>query len=113
LVEFGAKANTVQFEGTNFIEHLSFDAFHEGIRLKKSVRYARGLVGKITHVCGDGIYATNANRTWCASQHIIHGFKRKGRAGKYEDQRKVMTSEPSRERATRMEGIKDRYKKIM
>lgn len=62
-----------------------YDAFHEGIRLKKSVRYARGLVGKITHVCGDGIYATNANRTWCASQHIIHGFKRKGRAGKYED----------------------------
>lgn len=103
-VEFGAKVNTVQFDGINFIEHLSFNAFHEGIRLKESVRYARDLVGKITHICGDDNYATNANRTWCATQHIVQGFKRKGRAGKYEDQRKVMTSELRRERATRMEG---------
>lgn len=103
-VEFGAKVNMIQFDGINFIEHLSFNAFHEGIRLKKSVWYARDLVGKISHVSGDDIYATNANRSWCASQNIYHAFKRKGRAGKYEDQRKAMASVLRKERATRMEG---------
>lgn len=103
-VEFGAKVNMIQFGGINFIEHLSFNAFHEGIRLKESVRYGRDLVGKITHVSGDDIYATNANRSWCSSHKIVHGFKRKGRAGKYEDQRKAIASVLRKERATRMEG---------
>lgn len=103
-VEFGAKVNMIQFDGINFIEHLSFNAFHEGIRLQKSVRYGRDLMGKITHLSGDDIYATNANRNWCASQNIVHGFKRKGRAGKYEDQRRILASELRKERATRMEG---------
>jgi hypothetical protein len=62
-VEFGAKVNMIQFDGINFIEHLSFNAFHEGIRLKESVRYGRELVGRISHLSGDDIYATNANRT--------------------------------------------------
>jgi hypothetical protein len=103
-VEFGAKVNMIQFDGINFIEHMSFSAFHEGIRLKQSVRYGRDLVGKITHVAGDDIYATNANRKWCSKQHIYHGFKRKGRAGKYEEQRVKMASVLRKERATRMEG---------
>jgi len=33
-VEFGAKVNTIQIDGFNFIEHLSFNAFNEGTRLK-------------------------------------------------------------------------------
>jgi hypothetical protein len=103
-VEFGAKVNMVQFEGINFIEHISFNAFHEGIRLPQSIRYARDLVGKISHVSGDDIYATNANRTYCAKENITHGFKRKGRAGKYEEQRKILQFMLRKERATRMEG---------
>ena len=35
-VEFGAKVNMIQADGINFIEHLSFDPFHEGIRLIRS-----------------------------------------------------------------------------
>jgi hypothetical protein len=103
-VEFGAKVNMIQFGGINFIEHLSFNAFHEGIRLQESVRYGRDLVGKISHVSGDDIYATNANRSWCSAHEIVHGFKRKGRAGKYEDQRKAIATVLRKERATRMEG---------
>lgn len=103
-VEFGAKVNMIQFGGINFIEHISFSAFHEGIRLKQSVRYGRQLVGKITHLSGDDIYATNANRTYCKNQKITHGFKRKGRAGKHEGQRKLLHSVLRKERATRMEG---------
>jgi hypothetical protein len=51
-----------------------------------------------------GIYATNANRTYCKNQKITHGFKRKGRAGKHEGQRKLLHSVLRKERATRMEG---------
>jgi hypothetical protein len=103
-VEFGAKVNMIQFDGINFIEHISFNAFHEGVRLPQSIRYGRDLVGKITHVSADDIYATNANRNYCRKENITHGFKRKGRAGKYEDQRVVLFKELRKERATRMEG---------
>ena len=103
-VEFGMKVNMVQFDGINFIEHLSFDPFHEGIRLTKSIRYGRELFGRITHVSADDIYATNPNRSYCTSQNITTNFKRKGRAGKYEEHRAIIASELRKERATRMEG---------
>ena len=35
-VEFGAKVNNIQIDGISFIEHLSFKAFNEGIRLKEA-----------------------------------------------------------------------------
>ena len=103
-VEFGAKVNMIQFDGINFIEHLSFNAFHEGIRLKESVRYGRELVGRISHLSGDDIYATNANRTWCKEQGIVHGFKPKGRSGKHAGQQKVLNAQLRKQRATVMEG---------
>ncbi len=59
-VEFGAKVNMIQFDGINFIEHLSFDAFNEGTRLINSIWSSRKLFGKITHISADDIYATNA-----------------------------------------------------
>lgn len=31
-VEFGAKANLIQVDGINFIEHVSFKSFNEGTR---------------------------------------------------------------------------------
>ena len=103
-VEFGAKVNTIQIDGLNFIEHLSFNAFNEGTRLKKSVWLARQLFGRITHLAADAIYATNANRSYCTAKHITTNFKRKGRAGKYEDQRQLISRELNIERSTRMEG---------
>jgi hypothetical protein len=103
-VEFGAKVNMLQFDGINFIEHLSFDAFNEGPRLIESVRYSRSLFGKITHISADDIYASNANRKWCTSQEITTNFKRKGRPGKHEEHRQIMAAELRKERATRMEG---------
>jgi hypothetical protein len=103
-VEFGAKVNMIQFDGINFIEHLSFKPFNEGTRLISSIWYGRTLFGKITHLSADDIYATNANRRYCHSQKITNNFKRKGRAGKYEEQRQIIASELRKERATRMEG---------
>jgi len=42
-VEFGAKVNKIQIDGINFIEHISFDAFHEGKRFINTVHYAQSL----------------------------------------------------------------------
>jgi hypothetical protein len=103
-VEFGAKVNTIQIDGFNFIEHLNFNAFNEGTRLKQSVWLARDLFGNITHLAADAIYATNANRSYCTENRITTNFKRKGRAGKDEDQRQMISRELNIERATRMEG---------
>ena len=103
-VEFGAKVNMIQFDGINFIEHLSFDAFNEGTRLVKSIRYGRSLFGKITHISADDIYATNANRKYSTAAHIVTGFKRKGRAGRHEEQRLIISRELRKERASHMEG---------
>lgn len=38
-VEFGAKVNNIQIGGISFIEHHSFEAFNEGIRLKACIEY--------------------------------------------------------------------------
>jgi hypothetical protein len=103
-VEFGAKVNMIQFDGINFIEHISFDAFNEGTRLINSIWYSRTLFGKITHISADDIYATNANRTYCKKHKITTNFKRKGRAGKHEDHRQIIAQELRKERAIRMEG---------
>ncbi len=81
----------IQFDGINFIEHISFNAFNERTRLIKSISYGRSLFGQITHISADDIYATNKNRKYSTTAKIITNFKRKGRAGKYEDQRKIIS----------------------
>ena len=43
-VEFGAKVNNIQIDGISFIEHLSFKAFNEGIRLKDCIRMQQKLM---------------------------------------------------------------------
>ncbi|MDR3047868.1 MAG: transposase, partial [Bacteroidales bacterium] len=67
-VEFGAKANLIQVDGINFIEHIDFKAFNEGTRGISSIQYAQGLFRKkVTHFAGDCIYATNKTRKYCSS----------------------------------------------
>jgi hypothetical protein len=104
-VEFGAKVNMIQADGINFIEHLSFSAFHEGIRLPGCVAKQQKLFRrKVSLLAADSLYATNANRKFCSSRGIITGFVRKGRGGKDEARLKVMRSALSKERSTRLEG---------
>ena len=104
-VEFGAKVNMIQIDGINFIEHFSFSAFHEGIRLPQCVAKQQKLFRRrVSLLAADSIYATNANRSFCSKRHITTGFVRKGRAGKDEEQLKLMRSALSKERSTRLEG---------
>ena len=104
-VEFGAKVNNIQIDGISFIEHISFKAFNEGVRLKDCIRLQQQLTGvRVKALAADSIYANNANRKFCTKYHISTSFKRKGRAAKDEPLRKILRSELSRERATRLEG---------
>ena len=104
-VEFGAKVNNIQIDGISFIEHLSFKAFNEGIRLKDCIRMQQKLMSvRVRCVAADSIYANNANRKFCTKYGISTSFVRKGRAARDEPLRKVLRCELSRERATRLEG---------
>jgi hypothetical protein len=104
-VEFGAKVNNIQIDGISFIEHLSFKAFNEGVRLKDCIRLQQKLTKvRIRSVAADAIYANNANRKFCTRFGISTSFVRKGREAKDENLRKVLRSALGRERATRLEG---------
>lgn len=104
-VEFGAKAGNIQIDGISFIEHLSFKAFNEGIRLKDYIRMQQKLMNvRVRCVTADSIYANNANRKFCTKYGISTSFVRKGKAAKDESLRKMLRSELSKERATRLEG---------
>ena len=105
FVEFGARANNIQIDGISFIEYLSFKAFNEGIRLKDCIRMQQKLMNvRVRCVAADSIYANNANRKFCTKYGISTFFVRKGRAAMDESLRKVLRSELSKERATRLEG---------
>lgn len=104
-VEFGAKVNKYQIDGIGFIEHPSFDAFHEGNRFQDTIFKAQRLTRTKTKLAGaDAIYATNKNRSFATKYNIKTDFKRKGRAGKHEKQRKRLAAMITKERATRLEG---------
>lgn len=104
-VEFGAKVNKYQIDGISFIEHLSFNAFHEGNRFQDTIFKAQRLTRTKTKLAGaDAIYATNKNRRFATKHGIGTDFKRKGRAGKHEKQRRQMAAMITKERATRLEG---------
>jgi hypothetical protein len=104
-VEFGAKVNKIQIDGINFIEHISFDSFNEGRRLKSSVYKIQSLTHRKILVLGaDAIYATNANRRFITANGIKTDFKPKGRASRnYKEERKIK-SLITKERASRLEG---------
>lgn len=103
-VEFGAKVNKIQIDGINFIEHLNFNAFHEGIRLQASIALSQRFFAPVKRLGADRIYATNENRTYCSQNGIFTDFIPKGRRGKFEAQRKILRKALTKERASRLEG---------
>lgn len=104
-VEFGAKVNKIQIDGISFIEHISFDAFNEGARLKSSVYKAQSLTHRKTLVVGaDAIYATNENRRFITKNGIKTDFKPKGKPSKHFKEEQQLRSLITKERASSLEG---------
>ena len=85
-IEVGAKVHTVQIDGLNVIEHLRFEAFHEGNRMWKSIHKYQEHFEPCTHYGADNTYATNRNRKICTAWGIQTCFKPKGRRAKDEHQ---------------------------
>ena len=67
-VEFGAKVNTWQIDGLNFIEHLDFNPFHEGIRLKYGITFHQKHVGSLRQLGADQIWGIFG--IWPKSRHF-------------------------------------------
>ncbi|WP_045372043.1 transposase, partial [Jejuia pallidilutea] len=89
----------------NFIEHLSFNAFNEGTRLRSTIYKAQSLTKVKTKIVGaDAIYATNKNRNFVTKNNIRTDFKRKGKLPKNYGQEKKLKALITKERATRLEG---------
>lgn len=104
-VEFGAKVNILQVDGINFIEHLSYDAFHEGTRLQNGIHLQRKLFGRCTHQSADQIYATNTNRKYCKKNNIATNFIPKGKQKlQHIEQAAVLRKTLNMARATILEG---------
>lgn len=103
-VEFGARVNKLQVDGISFIEHLSFDAFHEGIRLPQTIDLQKRYFGKCSQIGADAIYANNVNRKYCTQNTIATSFVPKGKQGKDEEQKSQMRSILGKARSTRLEG---------
>jgi len=104
-VEFGSKLHKLQIDGISFIEHISFDAFHEGNRLKKTIWKAQKLTNKKVNILGaDAIYATNVNRTYVSNRMIKTDFKPKGRPGRHKAHKTQLAKMITKERASRLEG---------
>lgn len=104
-VEFGAKVNKVQIDGISFIEHINFNAFHEGNRFVKTIEKAQGLTRKKVKIAGaDKIYATNKNRTYANQKAIQTDFIPKGRKPKNHREQRKIRAIIAKERATRLEG---------
>ena len=94
----------MQVGGLSFIEHLSYENFNEGTRLKQSVAFHHKYFGSCSQLAADAIYATNENRRYCNSLKIATSFIPKGKQGKLEDQKSAMRSALSTVRSTVLEG---------
>ena len=102
--EFGAKVNMLQIDGINFIEHISFNNFNEGTRLKSTIEMQKRYFGKCHQMGADAIYATNENRSYCTQNSVATSFVQKGKEGKEAEQKKQMRSLPGKVRSTVLEG---------
>lgn len=102
--EFGAKVHSFQVDGITFIEHFSFNAFNEGIRLKSTLVLAESYFDRCTQLGADRIYANNDNRKFCALNGIATNFVRKGRKPKQPTESDRLRALLASIRASNMEG---------
>ena len=70
-LKFGAKCNNIMVDELSFIEKQTFNAIHEGTRLKMHRRLFEVDAKKVS---GDAGYAGNANREYCKEKEIQTSF---------------------------------------
>jgi len=103
-VEFGAKVHMLQVDGISFVEHLSYEPFHEGNRLQSTIHLQERYFGACYQIGADAIYATNSNRRYCTTHKIATSFVPKGHEGRDKEQKSQMRSILAKVRSTLLEG---------
>lgn len=82
-VEFGAKVSLSYVDGYLFADHVSFDNYHEGTTLVKSIeRFEQAFGKKPAYVSMDSIYGSRENRAYLKKQTIRTSVKPLGRPKK-------------------------------
>ena len=96
-MEFGAKVYISQVGGINFIEKLSFKAFHQGNRLFSSLAFHKRITGHSgKQFGGDKIYATQKNRAFCKKKGIATCFAKQGNPNWKKKEREQYEAESKR-----------------
>ena len=91
------KVNNIQIDGISFIEHLSFKAFNEGIRLKDCIRMQQKLMNvRVRCVAADAILRQQSQQRVLHEIRNIHFPSCARKGGKDEQLRRVLRSELSR-----------------
>jgi len=86
-------------------EHLSYDAYNEGIHLEDRIRLHEELIGSCKQISADAIYATNNNRKYCRLKGIVTNFIPKGKQKTdHIEQAAIIRKLLNVERGTRLEG---------
>ena len=107
-VEFGAKLSvSLNGEGLACIDHLRWDAFHEGGDLRSQVEAYRERYGTLPEtVLGDPIYGTRDNRRYLKGLGIHFAGKPLGRPKKVtEENREVLKQEQAKRREEYLQRI--------
>ncbi|TRM11407.1 IS5 family transposase [Lentibacillus cibarius] len=103
-VEFGAKLSVSVVNGYTFLDVLSWDAYHEGKRLKESIEQYKVRYGHYPEaVLADTIYRTRENRAYCQERGIRLSGPKLGRPSKNEQvnaRHKQMERQDASERNT-------------
>lgn len=103
-VEFGDKVHMLLVNGISFIEHLSYDNFKEGTRMKHAIYLQQRYFGACHQMGADAIYATNKNRRYCTQKKIATCFAPKSNEGKLKEEKSQKRSLLGKVRSTVMEG---------
>lgn len=104
-VEFGPKVLLSWVGRFCFLDHLGFDAYHEGLYLAESLEaYKQRFERYPKNSTGDGIFGTRANRSILKELKVRGGFKALGKAARIRVNR-VWYRKMQRLRGSRMEGI--------
>jgi len=94
-VEFGPKLSVSLIEGMAYVDHFSWDAFHEGNDLPAQVEAYRKRYGFYPEVVtGDTIYGTHDNRRYLKERGIRYSGRKLGRPVQVtEDNRELLAAE--------------------
>ena len=108
--EFGAKISASLVEGDVYLDHLSWDAYHEGTYLELQVEKYKGRFGFYPElVCGDAVFGTRDNRGYLKKLGITFSGKALGRPPKLTEEEARQERRQRKAQAGLRNGIEGKF----